>query len=167
MVLSQTARDAGWKALIEGPPQQIPADLLSQDLSCLAFEGQSLWNLLLLPELSALAALCTALGAWYLLIGFFRVLPSEIAWRRRFSAFQESCASFFEDCEALAHSPLSRLKTLHQTEARCTERISAVPRATVAMITPEAKPASFALPLFGVYNGTGSGYLWDEKDAIE
>ncbi len=26
MVLSQSARDAGWKGLIEGPPQQVPAD---------------------------------------------------------------------------------------------------------------------------------------------
>ena len=28
MALSQSAPDAGWKALIEGPPQQFPADLL-------------------------------------------------------------------------------------------------------------------------------------------
>ena len=57
MVLSQSARDAGWKSLIEGPPQQIPCDVLSLYLASLAFEGQSLWDLLLVPELSALAAL--------------------------------------------------------------------------------------------------------------
>jgi hypothetical protein len=167
MVLSQSARDAGWKALIEGPPQQVPVDLLSQDLTGLAFQGQSLSDLLLLPELSALAVLCTSLGAWYLLIGFFRALPAELAWRRRYSAFQESSASFFEECAALAQTVQSGLKALHQPAARRIEAYSAAPRTSVAVIVPEAKPASLALPLFGVYNGTGGGYLWSKKDAIE
>jgi len=167
MVLSQSARDAGWKALIEGPPQQVPSDLLSQDLAGLAFEGQSLWDLFFLPELSALAALCTALVAWYLLIGFFRAVPSEIAWRKRFSAFQELYASFFEECAALAQTVHSGLKALHRSEARRIETHSAAPRTPVAVIAPQPKPASFALPLFGVYNGTGGGYLWNEKETIE
>ena len=167
MVLSQPARDAGWKALIEGPPQRVPSDLLSQDLAGLAFEGQSLWDLLFLPELSALAALCTALFAWYLLIGFFRALPREMAWRWRFSDFQEWSANFFADCAALTQSLHSRLKALHRTEARCIETHPAAPRTTVAVIAPQVKSASFALPLFGVYNGTSGGYLWNEKDAIE
>jgi hypothetical protein len=167
MVLSQPARDAGWKALIEGPPQQIPADLLSQDLAGLAFEGQSLWDLLLLPELSAMAALCIALCAWCLLIGFFRALASEFAWRRRYFTFQESFASSFEECAALAQSLHSRLKTSHRRAARRMEMQDAAPRTRVAVIAPEAKPASFALPLFGVYNGTSGGYLWNEKAAIE
>ena len=167
MVLSQPARDAGWKALIEGPPQQVPSDLLSQDLAGLAFEGQSLWDLFFLPELSALAALCTALVAWYLLIGFFRAVPSDIAWRKRFSAFQELYASFFEQCAALAQTVHSGLKALHRSEARRIEKHSAAPCTPVAVIAPQPKPASFALPLFGVYNGTGGGYLWNEKEAIE
>ncbi len=167
MVLSQSARDAGWKALIEGPPQQVPADLLSQDLAGLAFDGQSLWDLLLLPELSALAALCTALGSWYLLMGFFRALPHEIAWRRRFSEFQESSASFFKGCAALAQTVRPGLKASRQIAMRRVATHSAAPRTTVPVISPEAKPTSFALPLFGVYNGTGKGYLWTERDAIE
>jgi hypothetical protein len=167
MVLSQSARDAGWKALIVGPPQQVPADLLSQDLTGFAFEGQSLWDLLFLPELSALAALCTALGAWYLLIGFFRSLSSEIAWRKRFCTFWESYASFFEDCAALVQSLHSSLKTKHWSAAQRMETQDAAPRATVAAIAPQKNLASFALPLFGVSNETGGGYLWNEKDAIE
>jgi hypothetical protein len=167
MVLSQSARDAGWKALIEGPPQQVPADLVSQDFAGLAFEGQSLWDLLFLPELSALVVLCIALGAWYLLIGFFRALPSEFAWRRRYTAFQESDASFVEGCAALARRVHSGVKALQRPEARCIEMHSAAPRTTIAVIAPQAKPAPFALPLFGVYNGTGGGYLWNEMDAIE
>jgi hypothetical protein len=35
------------------------------------------------------------------------------------------------------------------------------------VIAPEAKPASFALPLFGVYNGSTGGYLWNEREEIE
>lgn len=167
MVLSQSACNAGWKALIEGPPRQVPADILRPDLARLAFDGQSLWALLLLPELSALATLCIALCAWYLLIGLFRALPSEFSWRQQYSAFHESSASFFEECAALARTVHSWLKALHQTEARRIETHSAAPRTTVAVIAPEAKPASFALPLFGVYNGTGGGYFWNKEDAIE
>ena len=33
MTLSQSALDAGWKSLIEGPPQQVPADQLRPDLA--------------------------------------------------------------------------------------------------------------------------------------
>lgn len=166
MALSQSARDAGWKVLIEGPPQQVPTDVLRPDLASLAFEGQSLWDLLLLPELYALAALCTALGTWYLLIGFFRALPSEIAWRCRYSAFQESSASFLEECAALARSVCSGLAGLHRSAMRRIETHSAAPCAT-AVAEPPRIPISFVLPLFGVYNGTGGGYLWSERDAIE
>lgn len=163
MVLSPSARDAGWKALIEGPPQQIPADLLSQDLAGMAFEGQSLWDLLLLPELSGLAALCTALCTWYLLIGFFRALPSEIAWRRRYSALEELSSSFFEESAALARRVQSGLKALRRSALQRTELHSVPPCTNVAPIVPEAKPTSFALPLFGVYSGTGEGLSVDRK----
>jgi hypothetical protein len=167
LALSQSARAAGWKALIEGPPQQVPSALLSRDLASLAFEGQSFGDLLLLPELSVFAALCIALCAWYLLIGFFRALPSEIAWRPRFSDFQESFASFFEECAVLVRTAQSWLEALNRSAARRIETHSVAPRTTVALVIPEAKPAPFALPLFGVYNGTGEGYLWNKKDEIE
>ncbi|WP_348260987.1 hypothetical protein P8935_14370 [Telmatobacter sp. DSM 110680] len=167
MALSQSARDSGWKALIEGPPQQIPSDLLSQDLASLAFQGQSLWDLLVLPELSALAALVAASGSWYLLIGFFRALPSEIAWRRRLFNLQESSARFFEERAALTRTAHSWFKTLHRSAVQRMEMQDAAPRTTVAVMAPVPKPACFALPLFGVYNGNGRGYLWNEKDAIE
>jgi hypothetical protein len=167
MALSQSARDAGWKALIEGPPQQVPADVLRPDLAILAFEGQSLWDLLLLPELSALTALCTALGTWYLLLGFFRALPSEIAWRRRYSAFWESSASFFEEFAALARGVHSGLAALRQSADRRMAMQRPAMRTEIVQSAPSACPPSFAFPLFGVHNGTGGGYLWCEKDEIE
>jgi hypothetical protein len=167
MALSQSARDAGWKELVEGPPQQVPADLLSQDLAGLAFEGQSFGDLFLLPELSALAALCIAFGGWYLVIGFFRALPSEIAWRRQFFALEELFLSLFEGSAVLVRRVLSGCKPLRRSVVRRIETQAAAPRTKITVVPQEAKPASFALPLFGVYNGTGKGYLWIERDAIE
>lgn len=167
MVLSQSTRDAGWKALIEGPPQQFPADHLSQDLARLAFQDQSFWDLLLLPELSALAALCSALGTWYLLIGFFCALPSDFALRQRYVAFEELFSSLFEETAALARKAHSALRPLRRSAVRRIEMHAAAPSTKITVIAPEAKRASFALPLFGVYNGTGEGYLWTERDAIE
>lgn len=76
MELSQSAIESGWRALIESPPQQIPAEILRRGLASLAFEDQSLWKFLLLPELYALAALCCAVrmvpGHW---------IPSGIDYR--------------------------------------------------------------------------------------
>jgi hypothetical protein len=167
MVLSQSALDAGWKTLIEGLPQQVPSDVLRPDLAGLVFEGQSFWDLLLLPELSALAAMCTAICSWYLLMGFFRALPSGIAWQDRYSAFRESFESFFEECARLARTAQSGLKALHRAAELRIETHSSVPGRTAPVIVPEVRPASFALPLFGVCNGTGQGYLWTEGDAIE
>jgi hypothetical protein len=164
MVLSQSARDAGWKGLIEGPPQQVPADLLNQDLAGLAFGGQSLWDLLLLPELSALAALCAALCTWYMLMGFFRAMPSEFAWRRGYSALEELSSSLFEESVSLIRRIQTGLKPLRRSAVRRIETHSAAPSTE---IVPEAKPASFALPLFGVYSGTGKGCLWTERDTID
>jgi hypothetical protein len=167
MVLSQSARDAGWKSLIKGPPQQVPSELLSEELAGVAFEGQSLSDLLLLPELSALAALCAALCTWYLLMGFFRAMPSEFAWRRAYSALEELSSSLFEESVAL----MRRIRTGHQplrrSAVRRIETHSAAPSSRMIVIAPDAKPPSFAIPLFGIYSGTGKGYLWTERDAIK
>ena len=167
MVLSKSATDAGWKTLIEGPPQQVPADVLEPDLASLAFSGQSLWDLLLLPELSALAALCAAFGTWYLLIGFYRALPADLAWRRRYSALEQLFSSFFDGSTALARKAYSALKPLRRSAVHRVETHSAACSTQITVITPEANRASFAFPLFGVYNDTGEGYLWTERDAIE
>ena len=51
MALSQSAIDAGWTGLTEGSPQQVSTAILGRDLADLAFDGESLWDFLLLPEL--------------------------------------------------------------------------------------------------------------------
>jgi hypothetical protein len=117
--------------------------------------------------LSALAALGAVLCTWDLLVGFFRALITELAWRRQFSAFRESSASFFEECAALAGRVGSTFAALHRIATQRTETHSAAPCVT-AVPEPSRIPTSFALLLFGVYNGTATGgYLWNEKDAIE
>jgi hypothetical protein len=169
MALSQSATEAGWNKLIEGPTEQVPVDRLRPVLASLAFEDQSLGDFLLLPELSALVALCAALCTWFLVIGFFRALPSEIAWRGGYSAFRESSASFFEECAAQAQGLYSRFAKLHR---RAQQRI-ALHGAATAAIAPSAEPprkpfSSFTIPFFGVNDGSSkSGYLWSETDEIE
>jgi hypothetical protein len=169
MALSESARDTGWKTLMEGPPEQVPAERLRPVLASLAYEGQSLWDFLLLPELSAIGALCAALGTWFLVIGFFRALPAEIAWRRGYFAFRESSASFFEECVAQARGIYSRLAELHRS-AQQRNTLHAPATAAIAPSTelPRKPFSSFAIPFFGVNDGSGkAGYLWSEKDEIE
>ncbi len=178
MALSQSATDAGWKTLIKGPPQQVPAEILRPNLASLVFDGQSLGDFLLLPELSAIAALCISIGAWFLVIGFFRALARELAWRRRVSPWQgpspgffDMCRTFLDECQVLTSRACSGLAVLHRSALRRTETCRAAQCTTTCRpetaVEPPAKPASFAFPLFGVYNGTGDGYLWSEKDEIE
>jgi hypothetical protein len=167
MALSQSAADAGWKTLVEGPRQQIPADELRPYLSNLAFEGQSLGALLLFPELSALTALCVALFVWFLVIGFLRALVAEYVWRRRVYSRQELLSTLSQDCAALAQSVCSGLATLYQSRARHVETHPAAMSTKVLQVQPPARPISFALPLFGVCNGTGKGFLWSDRDEID
>jgi len=167
MALSSCALDAGWKKLMEGPPQQIPADQVRPYLATLAFEGQSLGGLLVFPELSALGALCASLFVWFVVVGFLRALIAEYAWKRRLSSGQELFSTLSKDCAALAQRIGSEFVALHRSAMRriMSHRTATRPKATLAQ--PPAPPVPSALPLFGVCNGTGGGYLWSEKDEID
>jgi hypothetical protein len=168
MALSQPARDAGWKKLMESPPQQFSAERFRPVLANLAFEGQSLGDFLLLPELSALVALCAALCTWFLVIGSFRAVIAEYAWQRRLSAWGEVTPSLIADCAVLARRVCSGLRALYRSaEQRIEAHRAARMTLNIAQPEPTVTPASFPLPLFGVYNGTGEDYLWSERDEIE
>jgi len=167
MVLSQSAMDAGWKTLTEGPPRQVAAELLRPDLASLAFEGQSLWDLLLLPELSALGVLLVALCVWFLFVGFLRALIGGYAWRRRLSSRQELLPSLVKDCAAQAQRVGSGIAALHRSAVHRIQTHRTAPRPQVPVAEPSVRPVSFPIPLFGVHNGTGKGYLWSEKDEID
>lgn len=165
--LSRSAVEAGWKALMEGPPQQIPAELLKPALASLAFEGQSLWDLTLLPELDALAVLCVSLCIWFLAIGFLRALITEYAWRRRLSSRKQLLSSLFRDSAVLVQRACAGFAALRRSAAQRIETRRTAPSMITAAAQPQTRCASFAFPLFGVHNGTGEGYLWSEKDSIE
>ena len=167
MALSQSAVDAGWKKLLAGPPQQVPADQVRPYLASLAFEGESLGELLLFPELSALAALCASLFVWFLAVGFLRALIADYAWRRRVYSRQELLSTLSKDCEALAQIVWSGLAALYRSRPRHIETHPAALSATVQQIQPPARPVSFAFPVFGVCNGAGKGFLGSDRDQID
>jgi hypothetical protein len=167
MALSQAARDAGWKTLVRGPQQEVSAYELRPCLSNLAFEGQSLWELLLFPELSALAALCASLFVWFLVVGFLRALVAEYAWRRRLCNWQELLSTLSQDCAAMAERVCSGLAELYRSIPGHTDTHPVGTSAKVLQVQPPARPAAFAFPLFGVCNGTGKGFLWSDTDEID
>jgi hypothetical protein len=167
MVLSQWAIDAGWTGLTEGSPQQVSTAILGRDLAGLAFDGESLWDFLLLPEACAVAVFCFTLFGWFCLKGFCLALIAEFAWRRRLSSWWEVPPLLFEECAALAQRVSSGVAALHRSAARHMEAQPAAPSISTERAEPIAKPQSFALALFGVYNGTGESYLWRERDEIE
>jgi len=167
MALSLSALGSGWKTLVEGPRQQIPADELRPYLATLVFGGQSLWKLLFFPELSALTALCLALGVGFLVVGFLRALIADYAWRRRLYSWQELVSTLSQDCTAVAQRVCSGLTALHQSRARHIETHTPAICAKVLQVQPPAWPASFAFPLFGVCNGTGKRFLWSDRHEID
>lgn len=167
MALSQSALDAGWKTLVEGQRQQVPAEQLRPYLSSLAFDGQSLWELLLFPELSALAAVCASLFVWFLVVGFLRALIADYAWRRRVHSRQKLLCALSKDCAMLAHSVCSGLAALYRSRTPHIETPPAAAGTTVQQLKPPARPASFAFPVFGVCNEAGKGFPWSDQDEID
>lgn len=167
MALSQSAVDSGWKTLLEGPRQQVPADQLRPYLASLAFESQSLWELLLFPELSALVTLCASLFVWFLVVGFVGALITEYAWRRRLCSRHELLSTLFKDCAMLAQSMCSGLAALCRSRARHIETNPTATSTKVLQSQPPARSMSFALPLFGVCSGSEKGPRWSEEDEID
>jgi hypothetical protein len=167
MELSQWAIDAGWTGLTEGSPQEVSAAILERDLADLAFDGESLWGLLLFPEFSVMAVFCLTLFGWLSLKWLLRALIAEFAWRRGLFSWREVPPRLFEECATLAQRVSSGVAALHRSAARCIATQTATPRTNMDRAEPIAKPQSFAFALFGVYNGTGEGYLCSEMDEIE
>jgi hypothetical protein len=114
-----------------------------------------------------MAVFCLVLFGWFCLKWWCRTLIAEFAWRRRLFSWREVLPSLFEECATLAQRFSSGVAALHRSAARRIETQTAAPSTNTDRAEPIAKPQSFAFALFGVYNGTGQGYLWSEKDEIE
>jgi len=167
MKLSQSALDAGWTGLAEGPPPQFSAATLRRDLADFAFGGGSLWSFLLLPEACGLVAFCYGLYGCIWLGDRILGWAAELNWKRRQSPWEESPPSLFDRCSAMGRGLHSRLAKLHRSARKRIEMHRSATTANAAVAETPVRPASFALPLFGVHNGTGDGYLWSERDEIE
>ncbi|HWG20539.1 MAG TPA: hypothetical protein VG225_08400 [Terracidiphilus sp.] len=167
MALSPGAIDTGWTGLTEGLPRRVSTAKLGPGLADLAFDGESLWDFLLLPEACGMAVFLLALSGWLFLKWWCRALLAEFAWRRRLSSWQEVLPSLIEECATLARRFCSGLAALHRSAARRIETHETAPSTTTDHAEPIAKAQSLAFPLFGVHNGTGEGYRWSEQDEIE
>ncbi len=165
--LSQPALDAGWTRLIEDPPREVPAAILRRGLSELAFENESLWSFLLLPEACGLVAFGYGLYGFVRLTNRFADWALERSLQRQKSWWEEPSWSLLDWCAETAQRLCTGVVVLHRRARNCIERRRAETNHSVASSEPEAKPSSFAIPIFGVCNGTGDGYLWNERDEIE
>ncbi|MFZ0745353.1 MAG: hypothetical protein WAM85_13160 [Terracidiphilus sp.] len=165
--LSQLALDAGWRGLTEEPPREVPAAILKRGLSDLAFEGESLWSFLLLPEACGLVAFGYGLYGFVRLANRFADWVVERSVERHRSWWEEPSWSLLDWCADMAQKLCSSVVVLHRRAQHCIERRRTETNHSIASSEPEASPPSFAIPIFGVYNGTGDGYLWSENDEIE
>jgi hypothetical protein len=168
MTISQSALGAGWKELSEGPPQRVSVARFGPALADLVFDGDDLWEFLFLPEMCGLVVFCVSLCGWLFLRGLIRELISEFAWRRRLAAENGPAPRFFEQCAEWPRNVGSRLASLHRAAPRNIATQLAAPAVTTNCTESPVRSASFALPLFGVYDGAGKGgYLWNQKHEIE
>jgi hypothetical protein len=164
MVLSDSAFEAGWTRLQEGPAEQLPAARLKPALADLAFDGKSIWMLALLPAAIGILLFVYSLSGLEWLADR---LP-EMPWQGARYPWEPPTPSFSEKCAARVQMLRSHVARLHRAVLRCTAMQPAEPAAEIALTEPPARPASFACPVFGVHNGKDkSGYLWNEKDEIE
>ena len=165
--LSQSALDAGWTSLKEDPPREVPAAILKRGLADLAFEDEGFWSFLLLPEACGLVAFGYGLYGFVWLANRLADWAVEHSLRHQRSWWDEPSWSLFDWCAETAQRLCSSVVVLHRHARHCIERRRAETNHSLASSEPEAKPPSFAIPIFGVYNGTGDGYLWSERDEIE
>ena len=70
-------------------------------------------------------------------------------------------------CAEAAQKVCSCVVELHSRAQHCIEPRRAATNPNIAQSEPATRPPSFTIPIFGIYNGTGDGYLCSKKDEIE
>ncbi|MFP5236007.1 MAG: hypothetical protein ACLGSD_08890 [Acidobacteriota bacterium] len=167
MALSQSALDAGWKTLMEVPPQEVPTAKLRPGLADLAFDDESLWSFLFLPKVCGIVAFGYGVFGLVWLGNWFMDWAVERSMQKQRSPWAEPSPSIFGDCAEAAQKFRSGVVALHRYARRRIETHRAAVSTDVAQHEPPVRPPSFAIPIFGVYNGSARGYLWSEQDKIE
>jgi hypothetical protein len=166
VTLSQPSKDVGWKRLIEGTPQQVPAELLRPGLAGLAFDGEDLWSFLLLPETCGLVVLCYGLYGSVRLAHRLMDWAVDFDWKRQRSPWAASSLELLDGCSAMVEELHSWLSKVYRSVARNIRAHRPATTENIVQTEPPARQQSFPFPLFGVYSATGKGYLWSEKDEI-
>jgi hypothetical protein len=167
MALSQPSKDAGWQRLVEGTPQQVPAELLRHGLADLAFDGEGLWSFLLLPEACGLVVLGYGLYGSIRLANRLMDSAVDFDWKRQRLPWTASSLELLDGCSAMVEELHSWLSKVYRGAARNIRAHRAPTMENIVETEPPARPQSFPFPLFGVFSATGKDYLWSEKDEIE
>ncbi len=165
--LSQSAIDAGWTRLSEEPPREVPAAILRRGLAELAFEGESLWSFLLLPDACGLVAFGYGLYGFVRVANRFADWAVERSFERHRSWWEEPSWNPLDWCAETVQKLCSCVVSLHRRARKRIETLRAATNPNISQPEPPVRPPSFAIPIFGVYNETGDGCLWSEKDDIE
>jgi hypothetical protein len=161
LLLSATARRAGWVALELGPKEQYSAATLRQFLKDQFFDGNNAWLVSSTPLLCGLVSFC------FVLLG--------IAWlesKWRYMRWQLEQTSWFEPMLFILRKWIATAEKLCSLllalVAHRTQIISAEDKQVSLPIMPPAKPVQPTFSPFGATNRTQkSAFTWSKKDEIE
>lgn len=161
MDLSQTAREAGWTGLFEGPSESVPTSGLLPILTRQIFEGQSVWLFVLLPGMVGFVITMLLLQCFVWLDDW---LP-EMPWRRQRFPWEEPVPTVFDRFAIWVKSTPSRVASLREQAIQ--KPATQVSRSTIAPVK-RASENPKSDPVFGIQGGTSPRvYMWCEKDEID
>lgn len=165
MMLSQSARDAGWRKLQVGPAQEVPPAKLGPALADFAYDGESLWRFLLLPEACRFEMLCYGIYGSLWLLSRLLEWAADRSWKQ--SRWADASPSLLEECAKLAQRLFFGIVALQKRAQHCIEPRRTALDPKITQNQPEARLTSFAIPIFGVPNRIGQGYRWRKENEIE
>jgi hypothetical protein len=161
LLLSATAREAGWMALELGPKEQYSADALRPFLKDQFFDGNNAWLVFSTPLLCGLVSFCFAL----LGIAWLESKWRYMRWQLEQTSWFEPMLLILRQWTVTAEKLCSLLLAL---VARRTRKIPAEDKPVSPPTMLPAKPVQPAFSPFGATNRTQkSAFTWSKKDEIE
>ena len=161
LMLSATARQAGWMALELGPKEQYSAATLRPFLKDQFFDGNNTWLVFSTPLLCGLVSFCFAL----LGIAWLENKWPSVRWRLEQTSWFKPMLFMLQQWIATAEKLCSFLLAL---VAHRTQIIPAEDKQVSLPTMPPAKPVQPTFSPFGATNRTQkSAFTWSKKDEIE